>query len=341
MKTGMALSLLTFVVLGGCGWYAFICGTCIALYLYYLKKMGTRAICVYLISFFLNNMSVSDEAALARLLLENKHGNLSHNPVTRCFERTYSNGRRMRRFSPLTHNLKRAFYASHKRVRWTGGSSTRELGSAFHRHVFHQATCRNGECVCLSEFGRTPATEVVGEKMGKALAQRAAFLADYKLKPLASEVVVVSESTGAGTQVDELAQQRVRVGDTYHDVLWLISWKTGYKNATREPYRKRGKYLNTRLCPRPLATEENKHFLQLMAEKRMLQEMGVVPDVCVIVYVLRKARQYVMRRRLDSFWADPSAEEKCWSEFKRYATKKISHRCYAQKAQKWVRVSLG
>lgn len=145
----------------------------------------------------------------------------------------------------------------------------RALGNAFHRLVFHSVECKGaGLCRCLSVHGKaTTKPPREGSSLDEALRQRECFLLDYELKPLGCEVGVWSKRLGLATRVDELAIGSAKKKGS-RPKLFHISLKTGYGTHTDR----------AELCY---------HQAQLMAERAMMMEMGVVPDRSVILYVAR------------------------------------------------------
>ena len=266
------------------------------------------------------------QKVLQNLIDANQSGILRLNPRIRSYERIFPDESLLRRYSPLTRNLKKCFYPGALRIRRTHSSSSKTIGNQFHRQVYHASNCREGICVCERQYGTTTKPPRKGSKVDRALGQRARFMKDNGLLSLVSELIVVSEATGVGTAVDELAVQKST------GAIWLISWKTGYdQKACEARSRRKNNCMNARASSvkNVPCTSQNQHHLQLLAEDRILRENGIEADVCVIVYVLRSSKDtYVMKKRSGSFWATESGARACWKDFSAYCKKKLRTRVY-------------
>lgn len=267
------------------------------------------------------------------LLTKNRLGVLRHNPRTLSYEQTSVDGTRdAKRYSPLLRNLKTCFYPNWRYVRRKRGTSSVDLGIAFHRHVYHSVLCvPTDACTCFEKYGVRTQRPKHGSALHTALRQRKYFLKDYGLRPFASEVVVVSDETNVGTAVDELAWQtdENRFTKKRQELLWLISWKTGYSVAPTAARTTNGsKFMSGDSVTDVTCSAENQHHLQLLAEEKMLNENGIYPDVCVIVYVLRDTKHdtYVERFKTGGPFAHPRKADACWSAFKAFCHTRVKPR---------------
>lgn len=267
------------------------------------------------------------------LLKKNNLGILRHNPRTLSYEQLSVDGTSdARRYSPILRNLKACFYSNWRYVKRNRGTSSMELGISFHRHVYHSALCVPREqCTCVQKYGVQTKRAVHGSALHTALLQRKYFLEDFNLKPFASEVIAVSDTLNVGTAVDELAWQTDINPFTKktQQLLWLISWKTGYSIAPTSARTNDGStFMKGNAVSDVKCSAENQHFLQLLAEEKLLNENGIYPDVCVIVYVLRdtKNNSYVERFKYHGPFDTPKKSNLVWDEFKEYCRIRLKTR---------------
>ncbi len=254
---------------------------------------------------------------------------LRFNKKLHYYEQWKQDMKAVRWYNPLTVHLKKCFYKNNGARRWGGGKSSKKIGTAFHQLVYHDVMCRDG-CDCEGVFGARPSPSPPrkGSKLSLALQQRANFIANNNLKPLVSELIITSEKCGIGTQVDEIALQTVaqQPGQTKKQ-LWLISWKTGYAENLQNACGRR-KFMAGKNMRKINCTDENQHLMQLLAEKKILNELDVKPTVCVVVYVLRNKQPdgYFTRFLHKSKVFNKEIRTHFWNRFSEYCSTELKYK---------------